>query len=165
MQVVRQNSLAEILIVDKEPLIRSSMVKVLTELGYVVRSAHDGFSALVEVRRGIPDIVLCDLNTPGMSGFEFLSVVHHQFPSVRVIVMSGTFSGDEARSGVAADAFYPKGSSVRSLLKIIEGLAPSKRSLANPPAASSQLWIQPNGNEVSGITSLQSSKRVAERGN
>jgi hypothetical protein len=42
---------------------------------------------------------------PGKSSFEFLSVVRWRLPPNGVIVMSGTFSGDEAPSGVAADAF------------------------------------------------------------
>jgi CheY-like chemotaxis protein len=82
---------------------------VLTEIGYSVRSAQDGFSALVEIRKDVPDIILSDLNMPGMSGFELLSVVRRRFPSIRVIAMSGAFSGDEMPSGVDADAFYPKG--------------------------------------------------------
>jgi DNA-binding NtrC family response regulator len=127
MRTVWQNPLAKLLIVDDDPSIRTSIAQVLTEIGYFVRSAHDGFSALVEIRKVIPDIILSDLNMPGMSGFEFLSVVHHRLPSIRLIAMSGAFSGDEVPSGVAADAFYQKGSGVRSLLKIIEGLAQPER--------------------------------------
>ncbi len=70
----------------------------------------------------MPDIMLSDLNMPCMSGFELLSVVRHRLPSIRVIAMSGAFSGNEVPSGVAADAFYQKGSGIRALLKIIEGV-------------------------------------------
>lgn len=150
MRNARQNPLAKLLIVDDEPSIRTSMAQVLTEIGYFVRSAHDGFSALVEIREGIPDIILSDLNMPGMSGFELLSVVRHRLPSIRLIAMSGAFSGDEVPSGVAADAFYQKGSGVRSLLKIIEGLIQPERLLTNPPVTPSPLWIQQNGNNASG---------------
>lgn len=154
MQDVRQTLLAKLLIVDDEPLIRTSMAQVLTEIGYFVRSAQDGFSALVEIRKEIPDVILSDLNMPGMSGFELLSVVRHRLPSIRVIAMSGAFSGDEVPSGVAADAFYQKGSGVRSLLKIIDGLAEPKRLPTNLPAASSPLRVQPNGNDVSAEPSV-----------
>jgi len=150
MRTVWQNPLAKLLIVDDDPSIRTSIAQVLTEIGYFVRSAHDGFSALVEIRKVIPDVILSDLNMPGMSGFEFLSVVHHRLPSIRLIAMSGAFSGDEVPSGVAADAFYQKGSGVRSLLKIIEGLAQPERLPTNPPAASSPIWIQRNGKNASG---------------
>ena len=150
MRDVQQDPLAKLLIVDDEPSIRTSMAQVLTEIGYFVRSAQDGFSALVEIRKDIPDIILSDLNMPGMSGFELLSVVRHRFPSIRVIAMSGAFSGDEVPSGVVADAFYQKGSGVRSLLMIIGGLAYPKRLPDNQPSASAPLRIQRNGNDASG---------------
>jgi CheY-like chemotaxis protein len=150
MRDIRRASGARLLIVDDEPSIRNSMSQVLVEIGYSVRSAEDGFSALVEIREEIPDIILSDLNMPRMSGFELLSVVRHRFPSIRAIAMSGAFSGNEVPSGVAADAFYQKGSGVRSLLMIIERLAPPERLPSNLPRTSSPLWIQRNGNDASG---------------
>jgi CheY-like chemotaxis protein len=146
----KQDCSATLLIVDDEPAIRMSLSHVLTEIGYSVRSAEDGFSALDEIRKELPDIVLSDLNMPGMSGFEFLSVVRRRFPSVWVIAMSGAFSGDEVPSGIAADDFYPKGSGVRALLQIIGGLAPPERLPANQQAASTPLWIQRNGHDGAG---------------
>jgi CheY-like chemotaxis protein len=149
MRDLQQDHLAKLLIVDDEPSIRTSMSMLLSEIGYSVRSAQDGFSALAEIKKGIPDFLLSDLNMPGMPGGELLSVVRHRYPSIRAIAMSGAFSGDEVPSGVAADAFYQKGSCIRCLLKIIEGLAQKERLLTNPPAATSPLSIQPNGNDAS----------------
>ena len=64
---------ARFFIVDDEESIRMSLSHVLSEMGYRVRTAEDGFSALAELRKEIPDILLSDLNMPGMSGFELLS--------------------------------------------------------------------------------------------
>jgi len=120
---------AKLLIVDDEPSIRSSMSAVLAEIGYGVRCAEDSSSALRELCREIPDILLSDLNMPGMSGFELLSVVRHRFPEIHTIAMSGSFSGDEVPSGVAADAFYQKGSSMGCLERILEALPRTERML------------------------------------
>lgn len=150
MRDVQNSTLTKLLVVDDEPLIRTAMVQVLTEIGYLVRSAHDGFSALAEIRKGIPDLVLSDLNMPGMSGFELLSVIRKRFPSIRVIAMSGSFSGDEVPRGIAADAFYPKGSDIRSLPKIIERLPQPEWLPADKPASSAPLCIQRNGSTPSG---------------
>jgi CheY-like chemotaxis protein len=141
---------ASLLIVDDEPSIRELLSFVLTEVGYSVRAVEDGFSALIEIRKEIPDIVLSDLNMPGMSGFELLSVVRRRFPAIPVIAMSGAFSVDEVPSGVAADVFYQKGSGVRSLLKIIEGLARPERMPAQQPPPSAPLWIQQIENDADG---------------
>jgi CheY-like chemotaxis protein len=55
---------AKVLVVDDEPLVRTTMSLVLGEIGYRVRSADNGFSALREIRQEIPDILLTDLNMP-----------------------------------------------------------------------------------------------------
>ena len=121
-----------ILIVDDEDAIRSTLSLEFQEIGYAVRSAENGIAALVEFGQKIPDILLSDLNMPGMSGFDLLSVVRRRFPEVRVIAMSGAFFGNEAPSGVAADAFYQKGSSMGCLLKIIEALHQMKQRAPLP---------------------------------
>jgi CheY-like chemotaxis protein len=144
----------KVLIVDDELSIRTSMSIMLAEIGYLVRSAEDGFSALREIRLEMPEILLSDLNMPGMSGFELLSVVRRRFPAIQTIAMSGAFSGDEVPSGVAADAFYQKGSSMGSLLRIIEALHPQDRIPSNHSAASplAPIWIEPNQHNTTGET-------------
>jgi len=139
-----------LLIVDDEPSIRMAMSHALAEIGYSVRTAADGFAALAEMQQGIPDVLVSDLNMPGMSGFELLLVVRHRFPAIRVIAMSGAFSGNEAPSGVAADAFYEKGSGVCSLLKIVGWLTGPERPPANQPVSSAPLWIQRNKSDPEG---------------
>lgn len=132
---------AKLLIVDDEPSIRMSLSLVLAEIGYRVRTAEDGVSALIALHEEVPEILLSDLNMPGMSGFELLSKVRCQFPAIQTIAMSGAFCGDEVPSGVAADAFYQKGSSVGSLLRMIENLpwherAPDRPATELPPLLS-----------------------------
>lgn len=135
---------------DDEVSIRTSLSYILSEIGYYVHTAEDGFSALVEMRKEVPDILLSDLNMPGMSGFELLLVVRRRFPAIQTIAMSGAFTGDEVPSGVAADAFYQKGSSVGSLLRIMEVLPWPDRMLPNQPSAMAPIWIQRNGRDNSG---------------
>ena len=118
---------ANLLIVDDEPSIRESMSHALTEIGYSVRSADDGTTALFEIRQEIPGILISDLNMPGISGFELLSIVRRSYPSIKTIAMSGSFSGDEVPSGLVADAFYEKGSSMGALLQIIGRLHLAER--------------------------------------
>ena len=139
-----------ILVVDDAAAIRSALSAVLTEMGYVVRTAADGFEALSAIGMDIPNILLSDLNMPGMSGFELLSVVCKRYPSIQVIAMSGSFSGVEVPSGVIADAFYQKGCSMRSLLRIIDTLGSQKMRPFIQPAAVAPLRIQRNGLDSSG---------------
>jgi CheY-like chemotaxis protein len=141
---------AKLLIVDDDPSLRMSLLHIFTELGYSVRSAEDGFSALFEIRQEIPDIILSDLNMPGMSGFEFLSVVRRRFPGIHVIAMSGAFSGDGVQPGVAADAFYEKATGLGSLLQIVEAVTHPERPTIQLPSRLAPIWIQSNGHDPSG---------------
>lgn len=53
---------------DSADLIRED----LTDRGYVVKVAHDFTTALATLASFMPDVILCDINVPGMTGFEFL---------------------------------------------------------------------------------------------
>lgn len=53
-----------ILVVDDEESIRESSRLMLETQGYEVHTASDGFLALIELRRALPDIIICDLNMP-----------------------------------------------------------------------------------------------------
>jgi CheY-like chemotaxis protein len=140
----------KVLIVDDEATIRTTMSHVLVEMGYKVSFADDGFSALREIRKEIPGILLSDLNMPGMSGFELLVAVRRRFPEIQVIAMSGSFSGVEVPSGVPADAFYQKGSSMVAMLQILRALPQMRRRAPAQPRTVSPLWIQRNLSDPSG---------------
>jgi CheY-like chemotaxis protein len=145
------NANAKLLVVDDEESIRISLSHILAQFGYEVRSAEDGFTALTEIRKEIPDILVCDLNMPGMSGFELLSVVRRRFPDTQVIAMSAAFAGEGVPPGVAADAYYEKGAHLASLLQIVRTMADPERSEFLAHASSlAPIWIPRNGRDASG---------------
>lgn len=109
----------KLLVVDDEIAIRTSLSQIFVDHQYAVRTAEDGLSALLDIQDVVPDVLLSDLNMPIMSGFDLLVEVRRRFPAIRVIAMSGAFSGVEIPNGVAADAFYEKGTSIASLLGIM----------------------------------------------
>ena len=121
------NAKVKLLVVEDDVSLRMSLAEFFAEFGHSVRSAADGFSALAEIENEIPDILLSDLYMPGMSGFELLSVVRCQFPTIRVIAMSSAFSGENVPPGLPADAFHPKGTNVRSLLQLVTTMEATSR--------------------------------------
>ena len=98
-----------ILVVDDDRVILESLAAALSDEGYTVRVAVDGISALAELRDFKPDVLLSDLNMPGMGGCELLSIVRRRFPAIRSVAMSAAYSTDEMPKGIEADAFYAKG--------------------------------------------------------
>jgi CheY-like chemotaxis protein len=127
-----------VLIVDDEPLIRNSMSHILTSLGHRVRCAEDGFTALARIKEACPDVLLSDLNMPGMSGFELLAEVRRRCPGIYVIATSGSFSGTQVPQGVVADAFYEKATSLSLLFQIIERGNRWKQWPSRSPSASAR---------------------------
>jgi CheY-like chemotaxis protein len=137
------NLKARMLIVDDEPTTRSLLCQVFRGLGHNVRSAEDGFSALEQIRTEVPDVLLSDLNMPGMSGFELLSVVRRKIPAIYVIASSGAFSGTEVPQGIAADAFYEKATGLGGLFQLLKSAAPYGRKPRVGADASTPIWISP----------------------
>ena len=149
-----------LLIVEDEPTIRQLFSALLTAAGYSVAEAVDGFAALEELRRKRPALILSDLNMPRMTGFELLSVVRRRFPSIRVIAMSGAFSGEAVPEGVSADAFYEKsGRHINTLVEVIEDILAEGRGEGAPRESAAQkpveessvaLWVTRRGNPIEG---------------
>jgi two-component system KDP operon response regulator KdpE len=71
-------SAGRILVVDDDPQIRRVMRVTLTGQGYEVDDAKDGDSALEKVREQRFDLVILDMNMPGMSGLETCRAVRSQ---------------------------------------------------------------------------------------
>jgi CheY-like chemotaxis protein len=59
-----------ILVVDDEPEARDALAEWLATFGHEVRTAADGDRALVEASRFLPEVMLLDLELPGMGGYE-----------------------------------------------------------------------------------------------
>jgi two-component system KDP operon response regulator KdpE len=78
---------ATILVVDDEPQLRRVMLATLTDLGYVVVDAKSGEEALEKFRHESPDLVLLDLNMPGIGGLETCRAIRSG-SDVPIIILS-----------------------------------------------------------------------------
>lgn len=128
---------ASILIAEDDAAVRTTLAQVLSVLGYAIRTVTNGLQAVAALREQVPDILLCDLNMPGMSGYELLSIVNRRFPEVRAVAMSGAFLGDQVTSRFPADDYYQKGEGVPSLLESLDS-AQAERSNRRSPRI---LWM------------------------
>src|SRR5450432_3003100 len=57
-RLLMPSTLAKVLIVEDDDSIRTLYAQALTQCGYQVQSAGDGFSALAEVRKQVPDVIV-----------------------------------------------------------------------------------------------------------
>ncbi len=80
---------ATVLAIDDDDLVRRAFRRVLSQRGYAVLEAPDGFSGLELFRSRRPDAVLLDLRMPGMDGLDVLSALVLESPETPVVVISG----------------------------------------------------------------------------
>jgi DNA-binding response OmpR family regulator len=134
-----------LLAVDDDPAIRDLLQMSLSEEGYEVRVAKDGFDALAQMRGALPDLIVTDLKMPNMSGFEFLSVVRRRFPQIPTIAISGEFHRSVEPLGVLADAFFAKPFTPEDLFAKVRELlhdAPLRPAIKKDRAP---VWVPRNG--------------------
>ena len=138
----------QILVVDDDPSVRETVAMSLMASGYDVAVSEDGFRALSQLKKKLPDLVLSDLDMPGMSGFELLSVVRRRFPQISTVAMSGAYVGNELPFGVIADGFFAKGGQSKNLLRIIQRLLLTATDRSRDHFREcAPAWIPRNGND------------------
>lgn len=80
--------MGKILIVDDEKGIREIFSLLLEERGHTVREASSGEEALTIIPLFSPDLLLLDMNLPGISGIDLLERVKRESPKTSVIIMT-----------------------------------------------------------------------------
>ena len=83
-----QSSKAHIFLVEDEPDMRF-IVESTLQKEYRVTSFGNGKDALSAFRNEQPDILLCDIILPGMSGDQLIMEVQRQYPDVAVVIITG----------------------------------------------------------------------------
>ena len=78
---------ARILVVDDEPQIRRVMRTTLVARGYMVSTARNGEEALEKVREERFDLVLLDINMPGIGGMEACRIIRSQ-SDIPIVILS-----------------------------------------------------------------------------
>ena len=96
---------ARILIVDDNTDLCEILQEALAPLGHATQIAYDAASALRLITQGAPDVVLLDIDLPGLSGIAALPAIHAIAPDARVIMVSGTNDDALARRALAHGAF------------------------------------------------------------
>ena len=115
------DSIHRILIVDDEQDTCANLSDILTDLGYLVDTANDGFAALELVRKNDYDIALLDLRMPGMDGVELYRRIREVSAGTVAIVVTAYASSDTAKSARTAGAWQilPKPVNIGKLLNLV----------------------------------------------
>lgn len=94
-----------ILIVDDEPSILQSLSGLLSDEGFEITTAVNGYEALKIIDKESPDLVLLDIWMPGMDGIETLKEIKKSNPFIQVIIISGHGTIETAVKATKLGAF------------------------------------------------------------
>jgi signal transduction histidine kinase len=100
------NQTARVLVIDDDPIMRELAVAKLAEAGFQPRVAADGAEGLATLRADGADIVISDVDMPGLSGFDLTRAVRADpaLAEIPVIVITGSERPDAVEQAFAAGA-------------------------------------------------------------
>ena len=95
-----------ILLIDDHTLFRSGVRALLQRQSdfEVVDEAADGVEGIKRAKQHRPDVILLDLNMPGLSGLEALQLLTEDLPECAVIVLTVSEEGEELASALRSGA-------------------------------------------------------------
>ena len=100
---LRHHTDPHVLIVEDEQRLRDLLLRSLTNWGFEATAARSAEEAMRSVDARPPDIVLLDLNLPGMDGLEFFTSLRRKRPEVQGIVLTGFATVEAAKQAVHMD--------------------------------------------------------------
>src|SRR5919106_2780976 len=130
-----------VILVDDHPVYRAGLSRLLRESGVdVVAEVPNGESALEAVEAMAPDVVVMDLNMPGMSGLEATRRLVAQSPATRVLIVSVSAQEADVTDAILAGAsgYVLKESPVEEVVAGIRAAAAGE-SLLSPRIAGTLL--------------------------
>lgn len=129
---------AHILIVEDERELATMMLDYLTARGYDARAVFDGAAALKEVFSDPPQLVVLDLNLPGLDGIEVARTIRSQ-TAIPIIIASARGEEEDRLDGfdVGADDYVVKPVSLPELVARISAIL--RRSDRSTPDGATQV--------------------------
>jgi DNA-binding NtrC family response regulator len=111
-----------VLITDDEARFRTSLARVLSRRGFIVRSCGSGEDALAILAKEPCDVVVLDLRMPGMDGLATLAEIRRHTPLLPVLLLSGMADLPSVSSALAQGVtnFLAKPCAIETLISAIE---------------------------------------------
>ncbi|HEY0857983.1 MAG TPA: response regulator [Albitalea sp.] len=104
------SALRKVLVVDDDPVVARSFDRVLSNKGYIVITADNGYDALQKLQAEKVDVVFTDIRMPGMDGLEVAERVKARQPWTPVVIVTGygTTANEERAKAAGVTEFLHK---------------------------------------------------------
>lgn len=98
--------MAHILVADDSPELLRFLGTLLRAAGHAVETAGDGLQALAAVRHNRPDVLITDMQMPGLNGLQLVDLLRSEFPGLPVVLCAGEGSEELAVEALRAGAVH-----------------------------------------------------------
>jgi two-component system response regulator HydG len=155
---------AQLLVVDDNRGARSALARVIEGEGYGVEEAHDGSTALELAALRAPDLVITDLQMPGMDGLELMERLRERYPDLPVVVATGAADLHSAVAAMRAGAedYVSKPLDVDALLLVIARALARRKDRAEAESLRRQLRER-TGEGLQGLVGVSSAMQEVYR--
>ena len=93
----------QVLLVEDETRLRDMLTRAIHEMAFRPTAAPSGEAALRQLEQRTFDVLIVDLNLPGMSGLELLETVRKRWPATQVIILTGFGDLEAAKRAIHLD--------------------------------------------------------------
>lgn len=118
-----QHDPLSVLIVDDDEATRRMIADALVAEGYTVWAAASGPEAIRSVRRQRPDLILLDVNMPGVDGWQVLAELRAAGPQTPVVVMTAGYLAQDRALSSGAQGYLGKPFEVQDLVEAVQAHA------------------------------------------
>ena len=100
----------QILVLDPEPVVRSTITAILQRHGYTVRSTENLEQAIAAIKQSPPDLLITNIYVPGTTGHDAAKFLKEHCPQMEVLMVTGLPDADGVRKRVNEQQYeiFPK---------------------------------------------------------
>ena len=122
-----------VLIIDDEKIVCERLGAEMTKLGFEVETFTDSSEAVQRIAAQHFDLVITDIKMRGPTGIEVMRFVKENYPTTKVIVITGFATVETAREALKGGAvdFMPKPFKISQLRDLVLSIAAASGPLAN----------------------------------
>jgi len=117
----------KIMIADDHAVVRKGLIQIIDETPdlQLIDQASDGNEILTKLSGQDVDVLLLDINMPGQTGWEVMQKVHHEYPDLKVVILSISSEENYAKQFYKAGAagYLTKDSAPEQLVEAIRKVA------------------------------------------
>jgi DNA-binding response OmpR family regulator len=92
------------MVIDDDRDLRESIVEILEDHGYAVRACPTAETALQEIAKNAPRLILVDNMMPGLTGMALIPILKREFPSIKIIMITAFSTVDNAVAAMKSGA-------------------------------------------------------------